>query len=41
MQVLSVRAVMAQADRSKHIVTAPDFANWLHKNKKLLTASRS
>jgi hypothetical protein len=41
MQVLSVRAVMAQAERARDIVTAPDFAQWLHNNKKLLTATRS
>jgi hypothetical protein len=41
MQVLSVRAVMAQAERARDIVMAPDFAQWLHNNKKLLTATRS
>lgn len=40
MQVLSIRAVVAQNDRSKHIIGTSAFGHWLHNNKKLLTASR-
>ena len=40
MQVLGVRAVLAQQDRARAIVTNEKFTEWLTKNKELLIASR-
>lgn len=41
MQVLTVRAITAQQDRAKTIVSQPEFTSWLVKHKDLIVASRS
>lgn len=41
MQVLAVRAIGAQADRAKHLMSTGAYVNWLTKHKDLLMASRS
>jgi hypothetical protein len=41
MQVLAVRAVTAQEDRTAAVVNTAKFGQWLSKNKKLLIASHS
>lgn len=41
MQVLTVRAIMAQGDRSRPVVSNSGFGAWVIKNRELLQASRS
>lgn len=41
MQVLAIRAITAQQDRARAIVSQPAFTTWLVKNKELIVASRS
>ena len=41
MQVLAGHAILAQQDRASHVLSSPDFAIWLKKNRELLVASKS